>query len=303
MLPERLGGIIPPVVSPLLDYERLDNAGLERVLTRLLDAGVHGLFILGTTGEGPHLSHRLRREIVLQTSQMARGTCPVLVGISDPSPEEMLEIAHYADHAGADGLVIAPPFYAPICQEELLDYCLWMVPQLPLPVFLYNMPSHCKITIEVDTVKQLAEVKQIRGVKDSSGDMDYFQNLVSANTRPDFCLLTGPEMHLAESLALGGHGGVCGGANLYPQLFVDLYAAHKQGRSQEELEALQLAVEVLGREVYFEGFLTGVKTAMQLKQICSAFTVPPLRPMSQTGLKRLRSGLHYLEKIYPAWFR
>ena len=222
---------------------------------------MHGLFILGTTGEGPNLSHRIRKEIIKHTTTFVKERKPVFVCVTDTSPEELLEIAFFAADNGADALVFAPPYYSPLNQQDLLAYSEWLIPQLPIPLLLYNMPSHCKVSFSLEAVKKLSEYEKVLGIKDSSGDMSYLNNMMGIVERPDFCFFTGPEILLAETLFIGGNGGVSGGANLYPQLFVGLYEAFIQGDLIKVME-FQHVVKELDRTVYFEGFMKGVKTAI-----------------------------------------
>lgn len=298
MLPNKLVGIIPPVVTPLSDINILDVNGLERVLNRLIEKEVHGLFILGTTGEGPNLSHRIRKEIIKHTTTYVKERKPVFVCVTDTSPEELLEIAFFAADNGADALVFAPPYYSPLNQQDLLAYSEWLIPQLPIPVLLYNMPSHCKVSFSLEAVKKLSEYEKVLGIKDSSGDMSYLNNMMGIVERPDFCFFTGPEILLAETLFIGGNGGVSGGANLYPQLFVGLYEAFIQGDLIKVME-FQHVVKELDRTVYFEGFMKGVKTALAIKGICKNVAVPPLFSMTPNGIIKLESSLKYLEDKYP----
>ena len=113
ILAQPLRGIIPPMVTPLLDRDTLDVAGLERLIEHILAGGVHGLFILGTTGETPSLSHRLRHELIERVCAQVRGRVPVLVGITDTSFVESVELGRKAAQVGAQALVLAPPYYFP----------------------------------------------------------------------------------------------------------------------------------------------------------------------------------------------
>src|SRR5512137_411822 len=122
VLPQPLRGIIPPLVTPLSDRDTLDAAGLERLIEHILAGGVHGLFILGTTGEGPDFSYALRRQLIERTCKQVAGRVPVLVGVSDTSRTESLAVARYAADCSADAVVITPPYYLSIGQPELCDY-------------------------------------------------------------------------------------------------------------------------------------------------------------------------------------
>lgn len=298
-LPKPLSGIIPPMVTPLLDRDTLDAAGLERLIEHILGGGVHGLFILGTTGEAPSLSYRLRHELVERVCRQVSGRVPVLVGITDTSFIESLNIARKASDAGAQAVVLAPPYYFPAGQPELLEYLKHLVPQLPLPVLLYNMPNCVKPSFELQTVQAALVIAGIVGIKDSSADMVYFHKLQSLlKERPDFSLFMGPEELLADAILSGGHGGVCGGANLIPQLYVELYNA---ARSKElpKVEALhkkvmQISITIYSVGRYESSFLKGLKCALSWMGICSDFIAEPFHRFRTAERDMIRQHLEEL---------
>ena len=279
-LPKPLRGIIPPLVTPLMDRDTLDTAGVERLIEHVLGGGVHGLFILGTTGEAPSLSYRLRYEFIGRVCEQVAGRVPVLVGITDTSFTESVNIAARAKDSGAQAVVLAPPYYFPAGQAELLEYLRHLTPELPLPLFLYNMPSYTKAVFEVETVRAATGIGGIAGIKDSSGDMAYFQQLHSLlKDCPDFSLLMGHEELLAEAILLGAHGSVCGGANLVPRLYVDLYDA-ACARDLPTVETLHKRVMRISASIYSVGryessYLKGLKCALSFMGICSDFLAEP----------------------------
>lgn len=282
-LPRPLRGIVPPLVTPLLEQDRLDIAGLERLIEHQIAGGVHGLFILGTTGEGPSLSQRLQLEVVQRTTAQVRGRLPVLVGISDTSMVESLAVARQAAEAGCDAVVATPPYYMPFSQAESIRYFQQLAAQLPLPLFLYNFPLLTKNGLEPAAVQQLLDTENIVGLKDSSGDLFYFERIMQLQSaRPDFSVLAGKEINLAKVVALGGHGGVCGGANIWPRLFVDLFDAAVAGK-EPEIDALLSQVKYLG-EIYsaagdeFSAVIVGTKIALGQLGICSDVLAAPIRP-------------------------
>src|SRR5262249_52367562 len=152
--PIPLRGIIPPMITPLVDRDTLDAAGVDRLVEHLLAGGVHGIFILGTTGEAPSLSYRLRHELIARVCGPVAGRAAVLVGITDTSCVESVILANKAAAAGAQAVVLSAPYYFPAGQPELWEYIEDIAGELPLPVFLYNMPSHTKITFEPETVRR-----------------------------------------------------------------------------------------------------------------------------------------------------
>jgi len=294
-----LRGIIPPMATPLIDRDTLDVEGLERLIEHILAGGVHGLFILGTTGEAPSLSHRLRHELIDRTCRQVAGRVPVLVGITDTAFVESVNIARRAADAGAGALVVAPPYYFPAGQPELLEYLEHLVPELPLPVFLYNIPSHTKLVFETETVRAAADIPGVVGLKDSSGDMSGFRrHLARLKDRPDFSLLVGPEALLAEAVLLGGHGGVPGGANIWPRLYVDFYNAAADG-DREALAPLEERVKRIGATIYRVGrhgssYLKGVKCALSCMGICDDFMAEPFHRFRQPERDAIR---RYVDEI------
>ncbi|MBX3445077.1 MAG: dihydrodipicolinate synthase family protein [Planctomyces sp.] len=279
-----LKGIIPPIVTPLEDDDALDHGALERILNRCLDAGVHGVFILGTTGEGPALSQRLRREVVEAATRIVNRRAPVLVGVTDTSLADSLALAAVAAGSGADAVVTAGPCYFPASQSELLRYMEQFARASALPTFVYNMPSHTKVSFEAATVRRLAQIPGIVGVKDSSAQMLFFQQLLAiTEERPDFTVLMGPEELLAESVLLGGHGGVCGGANLIPELYVALYEAAVTGDLRQVMK-LQQRVQRLSSRLYTVGdapsaYLAGLKAALACLGLGNGRLAPPTQSL------------------------
>ncbi len=284
-----LKGVIPPLVTPLAGRDEIDRPALDRIIEHVLSGGVHGLFLLGTTGEGPSLSHAAQRTLVTEATMLVRQRVPVLVGITDSSFSESVQLARFAAEAGADAVVLAPPYYFPMHQTDLRHYCVAIAREVPLPVFLYNMPTHCKVTFELDTVKHLIDEPNIVGFKDSSAQMLFFNQLLTlAKGRPDFSVLMGPEELLAEGVLMGGHGGVCGGANLCPRMYVDMYEAAVTG-DLRQVHVLQQRILRLSSKIYSvglapSGYLAGLKAAMSLLGLCEARLSEPLSHLPEERL-------------------
>jgi 4-hydroxy-tetrahydrodipicolinate synthase len=275
-----LTGIVPPMITPMRGRDELDVPGLERLVEHILAGGVSGVFVLGTTGEGPSLSYRLRRELVERVCRQVGQRVPVLAGITDTAFVEALNLARIAADAGADALVAAPPYYLPGGQPELREYLDHLVPELPLPLFLYNMPALTKVPFDLETVRYGMDEPRIIGLKDSSGDMSYFRGAVELlKHRPDWSLLIGPEERLMEAVLAGGHGGVSGGANLFPALYVGLFQACRAGdlARAHELHAQVIRVSEalyrIGRHP--SAFIKGIKCALSCLGVCDDFMAEP----------------------------
>ena len=298
-IPKPLKGVVPPMATPLENENKLDYHGLERLVEHIIGGGVHGLFLLGTTGEGPSLSVDLKYEMVKRACALIDGRVPVLVGITDTSFSESLRLARHAAECGADAVVLAPPYYFPTGQVELLEYLTHMAPKLPLPMFLYNMPAMTKVNIEVETLREAAEIDNIVGFKDSGGNMIKYHEYVNImRDKPEFSMLIGPEELLGESVMFGGHGGVAGGANIAPRLFVDMYDAATAG-NLEKVKKLQKRIFEL-RRLYSCGrhsstFIKGVKCSLNLMGICSDFMAEPFHAFRNPERMRIKDLLTHLK--------
>jgi dihydrodipicolinate synthase/N-acetylneuraminate lyase len=284
------------MVTPLRDQDMLDVAGLERLVEHLLAGGVAGLFILGTTGEGPSLSYRLRRELIERTCKQVNGRVPVLAGITDPAFAEAVDLTHFAADAGVSAVVTAGPFYYPVSQPDLIHYIERLVAAVPLPLFLYNIPDLTKVTFAPETVRRARDLKQVIGVKDSSGDMLYFQEIVRlAVERADWSILMGPETLMAEAVLMGAHGGVNGGAMVHPRLYVDLCQA-ATAKDLPKVLALQEAVVDLAGHIYSQGcyssaVVRALKCALSCMGICDDYVAEPFRRFGEHERALMRQHL------------
>ncbi|WP_425618665.1 dihydrodipicolinate synthase family protein [Anatilimnocola sp. NA78] len=289
--PRPLRGIVPPLVTPLADRGELDRAALARIIERMIEAGVAGIFVLGTTGEAPALDYRLRYELVEAASEIIAGRVPMLVGVTDPSLTEALDLAQHAAASGASAIVAAPPYYFPLQQRDLLRYFTLLAEQSPLPLFLYNMPACVKVEISIATTEACTRLPNVCGVKDSGGSLDHFRQLLELRSlRPDWSVLIGPEHLLAQSVLMGGDGGVNGGANLQPRLFVEWYEAAVARDSSRVLE-LGDKVQTLG-QIYkqadeFMAVVRGLKCALSLAGLCDERLAEPIQPCDAKVRERI----------------
>lgn len=293
--PAMLRGIIPPMITPLRSRDQLDVAGLERLIEHILAGGVEGLFILGTSGEAPSLSYRLRRELIDRVCRQVAGRVPVLVGITDTAMVEMLHIARYAADAGARALVLAAPYYFPPGQPELIEFIEHLLPEISLPLYLYNMPQMTKVRFEPETLLRLTQHAKIVGVKDSSGELAYFDHILELKrVRPDWSMLIGPESLLVETLRRGGDGGVTGGANVHPRLLVEIYEAAARGdaaRAEELNRQLLKLGKIYSIGQHASSVIKGMKCALSLMGICDDYMAEPFHRFHDLERERVRAVL------------
>ena len=292
-------GIIPPIVTPLSGRDQIDHDGLHRLVEHMIAGGVHGLFVLGTTGEAPSLSYRLRRELISLVTKQVRGRVPVLVGITDTSFIESVGMAQHAAEAGASAVVLATPYYFPAGQTELLGYVENLLPELPLPLMLYNMPSLTKVWFEIESIEKLSHHRKIVGLKDSSGDLTYYERAIGLKElRPDWSIMIGPEALLPQSMELGGDGGVAGGANVFPQLFVDCYkacVANDVPRIAELSQIIQAWQRVYDIGKYASRHIKATKCSLSLLGICDDFMAEPFHRFNPPERARVEQILQSMQ--------
>jgi 4-hydroxy-tetrahydrodipicolinate synthase len=289
--------VITAMVTPLREDLGLDEKGLERLIEHLIGGGVHGIFILGTTGEAPNLPYSVRSDLIEQTCRRVASRVPVIVGITDTSYQDALRMAAKSYECGALAVVAAPPYYYQVSQADLLQYFKTLASQSPLPLFLYNAPLNTHLWLESATVIQAACEPNIVGLKDSGLSMGYFQAVrEGVRTLADFSLLVGPDDLLAEAVLMGAHGGMAGGSNVWPRLFVALYEA-AVAHDVSRVAALQQQAVQFDNAVYRSAEHAALKCALSLIGICSTDVTPPLRAYASKERDRVQQYLRGVDVL------
>lgn len=296
-----LSGLIPPMVTPLDEKGGLDKTGVRKMVAHLLNGGVDGIFLLGTTGEGPHLSYAIRTELVKTVCGIVKGRVPVLVGITETDIDDAIAFAEKCRSFGASAAVAAPPYYFKLTQAECEAWFTEMANRLSIPLVIYDMPAHTDTVIEPAVIARLAKHRNIIAMKDSSSIIALFNKYkIALEESPDFSLFMGPDEAMGEAVLTGADGGVCTGANLWPAEFKAMYLAAKAGDT-EKVRRLQRFTTASSYMLYGLGqgqigFLKGVKCALAemglVKNILSAPFVPfsgRERTAVKSALKKLRS--------------
>lgn len=264
-------GVVPPVVTPLTENYEVDYASLTRVVENLVDGGVHGLFVLGSSGEVVFHDDATRRKIIEHTIKIANGRVPVLAGTIDPTTDRTIGHAKAAQELGVDAVVVTAPFYARTSQPEVADHFRYVRDAIDVPVIAYDIPVCVNIKLERKTTVTLAREGVIAGLKDSSGDDGNFRFcLLDLADLPDFFLMTGSEIVVDNALQMGAHGVVPGLANVDPHGYVRLWNHAKAGnwdaarKEQERLCRLfEMVWVALPRVSAGSAGVGSFKTAMQ----------------------------------------
>lgn len=295
-----INGIITPLVTPLMfDNSTLDIMSLDKLIEHIIKGGVHGILILGSTGEASNLSYETRTQLIVESCRIVENRIPVFVGISDTSVEESIQLAKKSKEVGATAVVATPPYYYGLGSIELLKYYKLLANKVPLPLFLYNMPMHTKTNIEVETVVQLSKHPNIVGLKNSSSDIIYFKKLCHVLKKTGFALFMGPEEVTSEAVLMGANGGVNGGSNLFPELYVALYNA-SHSKDFDRISELQDIVMDISINIYDLGsfgssYLKGIKGCLASLGLIKNTIAPPFNIFEEKEMTVLRTAIEKIE--------
>ena len=264
-------GVVPPVVTPLTADYSIDFPSFARTLENLLEGGVHGLFVLGSTSEVVFHDAAARKAIVEHAVKVNNGRVPIFVGAIDPTTDRVIEHAKIAKSAGADAIVVTAPFYARTSQPEIIDHFRYIKDAIDIPVIAYDIPVCVHIKLERKTTVTLAKEGAIAGLKDSSGDDGNLRYVLQDMIDDaNFFGMTGSEIMVDTAVAMGAHGVVPGIANVDPHGYVkmwNLMQAGKYAEARVEQERLLKLFEIvwiaLGRTSAGSAGVGAFKTAMR----------------------------------------
>lgn len=286
----QFSGIIPPVVTPLDEIERVDEGAMRVLVRHLIQSGVHGIFVLGSTGEFAHLTDDEKRRAIDVVVSEVNGEVPVLVGVTEAGTKRSIFWAKEAQRFGANGVVAAPPFYYRLSDAEIENHYRALSSECELPILIYHIPSTTKVRFSLELIERLAEAPNIVGIKDSTGDLPFVLNLVDQMNGRNFLVFQGHDALLAPTLLYGAHGGINSSANLVPSWFVALYDAARRGEATSAL-AWQRKINELVRLLETMPFLPALKMSLHLKGLIRPFISAPFLPLPESQRENLLTVL------------
>lgn len=300
MAGKRFSGVIPPVVVPDTADHQLDVPSFERVINRLIEAGVDGLFFMGSTGEVVFSTDERRKQIIDEAVRIVDHRVPVFMGCIDTETERVLEHAHYAEQAGVDAIVATCPFYALGGTTEIEDHFRILHEELSLPIFAYDITVCVHTKIPWKLLAKLGAEGVLAGVKDSSGDDISFRYLVQENEKNGhpMSLLTGHEIVVDGAYLSGADGSVPGLANVEPNGYVRMWKAYQAGdwatvkAEQDKLNEISHIFDVTTGVTGYAGGVGAFKTALWLMGIFTTNQMPrPVRPLEGENVEAIRKVL------------
>lgn len=288
-------GIIPAMVTPLTADDRINEAALRKLTNHLVEGGVHGLFAVGSQGEFWALSADEKQQVWEVVVEETNGRVPVYAGTVAITTRETIALTRLAEKVGVDAVSILTPFFVSPSEDQLYDHYRAVAESTRLPILLYSNPARTGVKISPGLLARLAEIENIVGIKDSSGDLQLTAEYIRV-APPDFAVLMGRDTLILAGLLYGAKGAIAATANVVPVLVVSIYERFKAGdldgarRAQEALAPLRLAFS-------WGTFPVVIKEALDLMGMEGGPARAPVGPMSPEGRERLKRVLRDMNVI------
>jgi len=280
------------LVTPFRTDGSLDEAALRRLVRRQIDAGVDFLVPCGTTGESPTLTHEEHLRVVEITIELAKGKAPVLAGAGGYNTAEVISLAHELARLGADGILSVTPYYNKPTQEGLFQHYRAIAQAVSLPIVLYSVQGRTGVNIEPATVKRLAQIKNIIGIKEASGNVSQMAAILNA-VPEDFIVVSGDDAITLPLIALGGRGVISVVSNEIPAEMSQLTRLALQG-DFGGARAIHRRYQPLMEINFVESNPMPVKAAMAEMGLLEPVWRLPLVPPKAENQARIRAVLESL---------
>jgi len=273
-------GIIPPMITPFDEEEKV------KMTNYLIEAGVHGVFPLGSTGEGYGIDFDEKRKVIETVLEATNNRVPVYAGTGAITTKESVQLTEMATELGVDALSVITPYFISPNEEELYIHYKEIAASTNLPIILYNNPGRTGVDLGNDLIIRLSHIDNIVGIKDSSGDMSKAAEIVRC-TGSDFSVLAGRDTLIYGFLAYGAHGSVAATANIVPELVVSIYELYQKGEHEASLEA-QFKLAPLRMAFSLGSFPVIMKEGLKLRGIDVGNTLNPIKPLTAEAREKLR---------------
>jgi 4-hydroxy-tetrahydrodipicolinate synthase len=284
-------GIIPAVITPLTAEEKFNEKAMRKLINYLIDGGVHGLFVTGTTGEFYGLTPEEKREILLVTMDETKGRVPVYAGTNGITTRESIMLTQMAEECKVDAVSVLTPMFVTPNQEQLFKHFKDIAKSTSLPVILYNNPPKTAVNLAPQTVAKLAEIPNIVSIKDSSGDLTLTAEYIRLTRhRNDFSVLMGRDTLIYGALCYGAIGSIASCANVAPRLCADIYEKYIAGDLEGALKA-QFALAPLRIAFTIGTFPAVIKESLTLLGIEAGPCMDPAGPMTPSEREQLSKVL------------
>ena len=294
-------GAVVPLVTPATAAGDVDEPALDKLIDFQLAGGVEGIFVLGTTGEGPSVPRASRLRTVERTVARVRNRALVYAGIGDTCFADSVLAAKQYFRAGVDAVVAQPPVYFPLQPQELLGYFTSLLEAVAGPLIIYNIPSTTRASIPLEVLEKLLGHPRLAGFKDSENDAKRLEELLRRfGHAPGFSIFIGVGTFMAKGLKLGANGIVPSVGNLIPDVCHQLCASAPDGdgaESDRHAERMAAVAALYQKNRTLGQSLAALKAALQLQGLCSSHVFPPLLPLTEPELETMRAEMRQLHLL------
>ncbi|QBH96729.1 dihydrodipicolinate synthase family protein [Limnobaculum zhutongyuii] len=292
-------GVFPPVPTIFHADGRLDTVGMGALIDKLVNDGVDGMLILGSGGEFCHMPKAQRFDVAEFAVKHIAGRVPVLLGISSPSTQEVVEFGQHADKLGVDAVLVLNPYYALLNEEYMYNHFRTVAESIRSPVILYNFPALTGQDISVSLIARLAkEVSNIIGIKDTVDNISHVREVINQvrPIRPNFVVFSGYDEYMMDTLIMGGNGAIPATSNFAAQITCGIYRAFK-AKDYETMFELQRQLSRLSTVYSLETPFFGViKQAIKLCGLnISTEVLAPVKKLSEEKKQQLMKVLTFAE--------
>tara|TARA_A100001011_G_scaffold206701_1_gene214870 strand:+ start:2322 stop:3194 length:873 start_codon:yes stop_codon:yes gene_type:complete len=287
-------GSIVALITPFRD-NMLDEDNFTKIIHHHLKNGTNGVVPAGTTGESPTLSHNEHKKVIEIAVKECKGKIPVIAGTGSNSTKEAVELSKHAESSGADGLLIVTPYYNKPTQEGLYQHYKAINDNVGIPIIIYNIPSRSVIDMSVDTMARLYELKNIKGVKDATGDLKRVTMQLNKMGK-DFIQLTGEDDNAIEFNKRGGSGCISVTANVATRLCADFHKASLSNDNETALKINKL-LSPLHKALFIESNPSPVKYAASLLKLAPPDVRLPLVQITEATKKEVEKALKFAKLL------
>ncbi|MGA2613975.1 MAG: dihydrodipicolinate synthase family protein [Spirochaetia bacterium] len=288
-------GIYPPVITVFDSNGEIDAEKTKKFIHHLIDAGVHGLFVAGSTGEYSLMSHEQRKQMIKIGVEAASGKVPVFASTGHNGTRVAIELSRYAEQVGADGVAPSLPHYPKPTQEAIYLHYKAISEALKIPVFVYNWPGQYGHDIEPNTVARLSENGFVQGIKDTHQDIDHTAEIIRL-TKGQITVWQGFETKILPALCLGAEGSVCTIANIIPKIIISIYNLFKEGRIKEAAEK-QLSIFDLNHALFERHDMQPLKEGLKMLGFDVGDALMPKNDLTREEKDRIMRELKKLGEL------
>jgi 4-hydroxy-tetrahydrodipicolinate synthase len=289
-------GIIPAMVTPFTNSHEINESSLRKLLDHLIEGGVHGVFIISSTGESYAMSTKEKRRAIEITVDHVAGRVAVYAGTGCITTDETIELTNIAEDCGVDAVSLITPYFISPNQQELMDHYKKIAENTKLPILLYNNVGRTNVNLEAKTVAELAKVPNIVGIKDSSGDMTLSSEYIRMTRGTKFSTLIGRDTLIYGGLCYGASGAIAACANVAPRLCVEIYDKFNAGDLKGSLDC-QYALAPLRLSFNLGSFPVVIKEALTLQGIDMGTCISPIAPLDEAKRAQLKKILQDLNLL------